>query len=180
MKKIFSVSLLIAVLAFSNLVFASNKGENPFGEDLNTDEMLLGNLKMFTDGNIVKQRYGSPNWGRIGGNNQCGYGDSVILHFSDNKLVKIVVSQNNGWTTPKGIAVGMSIEVVTKMYGEPCLRESAENFSNIAYIYRSATRDGSPSLVFVFDKKNRLIQRIIITSELDEVAARNITEFLKN
>jgi hypothetical protein len=49
-----------------------------------------------------------------------GYGDTVkIIPTADGEYVKsILVEGNNGWATPAGITVGMSIDEVTKIYGD--------------------------------------------------------------
>ena len=48
-----------------------------------------------------------------------GYGDTVkIIPTADGRGVKsILVEANNGWATPAGITVGMSIDEVKKIYG---------------------------------------------------------------
>ena len=52
--------------------------------------------------------------------NALGYGDTVkIIPTADGNAVKsILVEGNNGWATPAGITVGMSIDEVTKIYGD--------------------------------------------------------------
>lgn len=52
--------------------------------------------------------------------NALGYGDTVkIIPASDGQTVKsILVTGNNGWATPAGITVGMSIDEVKKIYGD--------------------------------------------------------------
>ena len=52
--------------------------------------------------------------------NALGYGDTVkIIPTADGNAVKsILVEGNNGWATPAGITVGMSIDEVTRIYGD--------------------------------------------------------------
>ena len=52
--------------------------------------------------------------------NALGYGDSVkIIPTEDGEEVKaVLVSAANGWATPAGITLGMSIDEVTKIYGD--------------------------------------------------------------
>ena len=109
MKKIFALTIFL-VLSAVNVCSA-----------LSIEEFNLGNVKLNMTYDEVVAMYGQPT-SRLRGYSQLIhdviiYGDSVEIAFMNGKVRHVVTTANNGWKTPSGIYVGMSIDKVIKIYG---------------------------------------------------------------
>ena len=66
-----------------------------------------------------------------------GYGNSVVISmggssaFASSKVEMVVVSADNGFTTPEGIHVGSTKQEVINVYGQPDFDGNHGNYGNI-------------------------------------------------
>ena len=86
------------------------------------NEFSLGGIQLNMPYNDVIAMYGQPS-SHPGGYAQLvsdviNYGDSVEIGFLGKKVRYVVIQKNNGWVTPSGVHVGMSIDDVIKIYGK--------------------------------------------------------------
>lgn len=109
MKKIF-IMTVVFILTVAEVCFAI--GKNDFN---------LGGVYPNMSYDTVIKMYGQPT-SIPGGytqlvSNVIMYGDNVEIGFSGKKVRYIVTTANNGWKTPSGIHVGMSINEVIQICG---------------------------------------------------------------
>lgn len=120
-------------------------------------EMALGGIKPTTSLDYIEEIYGAPTteatpeyaiaWDEY--TKTVEYGDSVkILVSSKNengtyKVLKIKVSANNGFNTPRGLHVGSTRQDVYNTYGKPDYMQQQGKYANI--IYKTA---GDVNLIF--------------------------------
>ena len=90
-------------------------------------EFSLGGITIGSSADYVKSLYGEPD---RASNAQPGpdgsyygyvYGSSLRIEFNadTNAVTGVIVTANNGFSTPAGITVGMDADVITQLYGEP-------------------------------------------------------------
>lgn len=60
------------------------------------------------------------------------YGDSIVVIFSDKKVIHVGISANNGFATPAGVIVGMPYTVPQRLYGTPDLHASTYMFYHVS------------------------------------------------
>ncbi|MBR5913444.1 MAG: hypothetical protein IKZ58_03635 [Selenomonadaceae bacterium] len=112
MRKIF-------LAAFCFIIFSAN-----ICCAIEKNEFSLGGITPDMTYNDIIARYGEPTE-KLKGYAQLVssvimYGDSVEFGFigrNDPKITYVVVTKNNGWTTPSNIHVGMPIDDVIEIYG---------------------------------------------------------------
>lgn len=112
MRKIF-IAAIFFIMISTNICSAIEKSE-----------FSLGGITPDMTYNDVIARYGEPTE-KLGGFAQLvhsviRYGDSVEIGFigrNDPEIKYVVVTKNNGWTTPSNIHVGMPIDDVIEIYG---------------------------------------------------------------
>lgn len=85
------------------------------------NEFSLGGIQLNMPYDNVIKIYGQPT-SHPGGYAQLVsdviiYGDSVEIGFLGKKVRYVVTQKNNGWATPSGVRVGMSIDDVKKIFG---------------------------------------------------------------
>ncbi|MBR1728228.1 MAG: hypothetical protein IJ728_01705 [Selenomonadaceae bacterium] len=118
MKKFFTLLLSLTLIFLTEVCSAMNHREQL------ENEMNLGGIFLEMSYQDVINRYGEPNR-REKGQAQLikysiYYGDSVKINFGfKNQVIGIEVTADNGWHTPFGIHVGMSMEKIFGFYGEP-------------------------------------------------------------
>jgi hypothetical protein len=110
MKKFFMAAVL-TISMLLNTCFA-----------MELDEFSLGNLELNTPYNDVIKAYGQPTshpggWAQLV-TDVIKYGNGVEIGFCGKKVRYIAVTENNGWKTPSGVRVGMSIDKVIELYGK--------------------------------------------------------------
>ncbi len=90
-------------------------------------ELSLGGVYFGASMQYVESMYGAPDkkstthehplWrGEV---TTWKYGDSVIVTFSDKKVINVHISATNGFSTPAGVVVGMDYTIPEKLYGAP-------------------------------------------------------------
>ncbi len=112
----FVVSSILGALIFAGGTYVS-AGETAW---MSEDDVSLGGMQPCMSLEQVEEVYGPMKETKTHYNkNAVGYNDTVkIIPTADGKYVKsILVEADNGWATPAGITVGMSIDEVTKIYG---------------------------------------------------------------
>ncbi|MBO4401710.1 MAG: hypothetical protein J5809_07675 [Selenomonadaceae bacterium] len=110
MKKLFLTVTLLVMLA-ANVCFA-----------IESDDFGLGDLWLNMPYAEVIESCGQPT-SHPGGYAQLvtdviKYGDDVEIGFLGKKVRYVAVTADNGWETPAGVCVGMSIGEVLEIYGE--------------------------------------------------------------
>ena len=109
MKKIF-IMAVVFVLTIAEICFAIGK-----------NDFRLGGVYLNMPYDDVVRTYGQPT-STPGGyaqlvTNVIMYGSDVEIGFLGKKVRYVVTTANNGWKTPSGIHVGMSINEVIKICG---------------------------------------------------------------
>jgi len=112
MKKIFSIFLLMAVMAVSSICYA----------DISPSEVSLGGISPGTSKDYLVSVYGQPDdilYGKYGVETYV-YGGTFSIRFGGTSPSAIWVETmgNNGIGTPSGITVGMRESELT-IYGIP-------------------------------------------------------------
>lgn len=122
-----------------------------FADHLPDSEFALGGISIKGDVTIdyVRSIYGEP---QVVKRSQHGaeysYGDTVIIRTSMlNKnhiecVRSIQTTANNGFSTPSGLSVGMTVEDMLDMYGSP-RSEGVSKDGGTRYIYGDKYRSGS-------------------------------------
>jgi len=117
LRKYINVCIIGVLCMLPNRTFAS----------VPDSEISLGGIYFGASMQYVKSIYGAPDkkstiydhplWrGEV---TTWKYGDSVVVTFSDKKVITVYVSENNGFATPAGVIVGMDYTVPQKLYGAP-------------------------------------------------------------
>ena len=130
-KRVFAL-LLSFLCIFSATCFAGNTRGTPLPQE----RMALGGLHVADTMEYVQSIYGEPESEESGYSQGTGteyavweYSDSVKIHFRKNEstdeyyIKNIMVTADNGFSTPDGIKVGMDEKVLPKTYGEPFLHQ---------------------------------------------------------
>lgn len=169
MKKIFlAVMLSVFALVSSNICSAK----------MPVSEMYLSGLTFGTSYNEIVRIYGKPTTseyhGETGPTNNPNanyavykYGYSVIINCSNHgkKTYRIAVTENNGWKTPSGIAVGSNISDVLDLYGNPDYIQTGS--FKTAYCYFGdmySTNKPEFGFIILFNKNSGKILQMEINS----------------
>lgn len=110
MKKVFMMTALITVMMVASVCSAIGR-----------NEFSLGGIYLNMPYNSVIKMYGQPTshpggWAQLV--TDCiKYGNDVEIGFCNKKVRYVTVTANNGWKTPSGVYVGMSINDVIRKYG---------------------------------------------------------------
>ena len=98
----------------------------PFYGGIPYEKVAIGGLQLGNTREYVKSIYGEPDSDETVENvlelvpvQVWKYGQSLMIHFANGKIQRIVVSANNGLSTPDGLRVGMKEYDIKKIYGEP-------------------------------------------------------------
>ena len=113
LKKFLTMVILSAFLFAGNSFCSASMPRN---------EMFLGGLTFGSPTAQILRMYGAPDKteGGIEHLYSCRYGDSVKLSYNAhiNKIFEVIVTENNGWTTPAGLSVGMTFDKAVELYGD--------------------------------------------------------------
>lgn len=130
MKKILTAIILSAFLIVSN---------NFCNAAMSRNEMYIGGLTFGSSTVQFLKMYGNPTVTEGGVEHlfSCKYGDSVEISYNAeiNKIFKITVTDNNGWKTPKGLAVGMTIDKALELYGDADFIKNGDEKTVYAYFH---------------------------------------------
>ena len=123
-----------------------------------TSEIAIGGITVGSSADYVKSIYGEPDritttynhalWrGKI---DEYYYGDSFHIILSDDKVIWLGTTANNGLATPAGIRVGMKVSTLIDVYGNG--KAHRDRYGNICdYYYRSVKSEYS-ALKFGVDR----------------------------
>ncbi len=109
LKKIFAMAIFL-VLSVASVCSAVDR-----------NEFSLGGIYLNMPYNDVLKMYGQPT-SRPGGYAQLvtdviKYGSDVEIGFLGKNVRYVVTTANNGWKTPSGLHVGMTIDEAIRIYG---------------------------------------------------------------
>ena len=111
---------------------------NPPKSNIDLSELSLGGVTLNMPYQKVVQMYGEPQWQYGDSNNGIAeYGSTVRIGFDKNLVTYVLVMADNGWKTPKGIGVGMTIDAVYKAYGY--LDFSEKGTKGVYCVYKNYT-----------------------------------------
>lgn len=141
-------------------------GNNFCSAAMSQKEMYLGGVTFGSSTPQLFRMYGFPNKTE-GGVEQlytCYYGDGVEISYNayNNKIFQIIVTENNGWKTPKGLAVGMTIDKAIELYGNADFEKYGEDKAVYAY-FHSTGKANDFGLVILVDNATDKILRLEIT-----------------
>ena len=122
MKKILAAAFILTTFV-SGICFAIGR-----------NEFVLGGVVLNMPYNAIVRMYGQPT-SRPGGYAQLvsdviKYGDDVEIGLLGNKVRYVVTTANNGWKTPSGVCVGMSIDEAIKICGRNYKKENRSTALN--------------------------------------------------
>ena len=153
MKKILTAVILSAFLIVSN---------NFCNAQMPRKEMYLGGLTFGTSTAQMLKMYSAPNKteGGIEHLYTCYYGNGVKLSYNAyaNKIFEIVVSENNGWNTPRGLAVGMTFDKAVELYGDADFAKFGDEKIVYAYFPTSGDKHDFAFLVVVDSATEKILQ----------------------
>lgn len=149
LKKIFIAALSVFALVAGQFNFCNAA--------MSQSQMFLGGITVGTSYSEMIKIYGAPIQvaDHIEDNYACRYGNSVAVGYNKfaNKIQSVVVSANNGWKNPDGLAVGMKISAAQDLYGTPDYTKSGAK--KTAHCYFGDNR--RLGFVIVFDNESEKI-----------------------
>lgn len=147
--------LLVIVL----MLFSTN---NFCNAEMPRKEMYLGGLTFGSSTVQMLRMYGNPSKteGGIEHLYTCHYGDTVTIGYNSyaNKLFEIVVTENNGWHTPKGLSVGMTLDKMLELYGESDFVQSGADKSVYAYFHSNGKENDYGLIILVDDATSKILR----------------------
>ena len=153
LKKILTAIILSAFLFVGNSFCSA---------EMPRKEMYLGGLTFGSPTAQMLRMYGNPRntEGGIEYLYNCYYGKSVLIGYNAyaNKIFKIVVKDNNGWNTPKGLAVGMTIDKALEMYGDADFLQNGDEKTVYAYFHKSGKQNDFGLIILVDNATEKILQ----------------------
>lgn len=171
MNKIFIAVILSAFAIFGNNFCSAAMAKN---------EMYLGGITFGTSTAQMLKMYGAPTRTE-GGVEQlyaCRYGRGVEISYNAyiNKIFQVAVTENNGWHTPAGLAVGADFNKIFELYGAEDFSQSYSGKTVYAYFHSNGKRNDF-AFVALVDDDNGKILRLEITGENPMV---NLEDFFQS
>jgi len=152
MKKILTAIILSAFLLLGNSFCNAAMPRN---------EMYLGGLTFGSSTAQMFRMYGNPTKteGGVEFLYDCTYGKSVKISYAAdiNKIFKITVLDNNGWTTPAGLAVGMTIDKAVELYGNADFEKFANGKAVYAYFHNNGKENDFGFIIFVDNETDKIL-----------------------
>ena len=159
MKKIFTAIILSAFLIVGNNFCSAAMPQN---------EMYLGGLTYGTSTAKFIRMYGSPSRteGGVEYMYTCYYGESVSINYDayKNAIFSIKVTDNNGWHTPKGLAVGMPISKAIELYGNADFEKYGADKAAYVYFHNNG-KCNNYGLIILVDSYTDKILSLEITGD---------------
>lgn len=155
MLKKTSILTLLMIISLSTVCFA---------DYLPDSEFCLGGISVKGTSTIeyVRSIYGEPQL--VSKNDHSAeyrYGDTVKIKtstFGNERVFFIETTDNNGFSTPSGLAVGMTAEDMLDMYGDPRSERDLKN-GGTCYVYGDKYRSGGAGM-FIETNKQGIITMI--------------------
>ena len=138
--KTFIAIILSAFAILGNNFCSAERGRYDLDRiEMNRYEMFLGGLTFGSSIDTAFKMYGKPTANEQGAEflSICNYGSGVeIAYLADTRnIFTIIVRENNGWTTPAGLAVGTNREKIFELYGQPEFTKVGKDKTAYAYFY---------------------------------------------
>lgn len=112
-----------------------------------SEQLALGGISLTNRMQEVVNAYGSPRYYRKG---IAQYGNGLeIQYFNDSyqsQIYEIRVTERNGFATPAGIEVGMTEDIIEKIYGRPDM--ATISGTEKKYEYYGSGKDSYKKLIF--------------------------------
>ena len=90
------------------------------------------------------------------------YGNSsIVVKFYDEHAWRIESNSDNGWRTPDGVTVGMSLQDMYARLGKEDIKSPAENGETLYWYNHDTKQQVNPGNLYVFVKNGR-VSRIVI------------------
>ena len=155
-------------------------GNNFCSAEMPRNEMYLGGLTFGSSTAQMLRMYGAPNKTEGGVEYMYDgyYGDGVRISYDAyiNKIFQITVTENNGWKTPKGLAVGMTVSQAIELYGNADFEKYGAEKAAYAY-FHSNGKSHDFGLIILADIQTDKILSLEITGNNSMV---NFDDFFEN
>ena len=90
------------------------------------------------------------------------YGNnSIVVKFYNGNAWRIESNSDNGWRTPDGVTVGMSLKDVYAKLGKEDIKSPAENGETLYWYNHDTKQQRNPGNLYLFVKNGR-VSRIVI------------------
>lgn len=159
MLKILTAIILSAFLLIGNNFCSAAMPQN---------EMYLGGLTFGSSTAKFLRMYGNPTKTEGGVEHlfSCYYGDTVQINYAAdiNKIFSITITDNNGWHTPRGLAVGMTIDKAVEFYGNADFEKYGAEKAAYVYFHSRGNRHDF-GFVIIFDNATEKILKLEITGD---------------
>lgn len=163
MMKMFRITALCLMLLFG---FASHS----FAE-LSASRIALG-VQLGETAAAVKKVFGEPDRVTKETVKSEAYGDfvettmiygnnSVVVKLYNENVWKIESNSKNGWRTPDGVTVGMTLQDMFSRLGKEDIKSPAENGETLYWYNHDTNSQVDRGNLYVFEKNGR-VSRIVI------------------
>ena len=147
----------MAVILSAFVIF----GNNFCSAEMARNEMYLGGLTFGSSTAQMLRMYKAPDKTE-GGVEQlydCNYGNSVKISYNayNNKIFKITVLADNGWKTPKGLAVGMPISQAIEFYGNADFEKYGAEKAVYAYFHSNGKENDFGFVILVDNYTDKIL-----------------------
>ena len=110
---------------------------------------------------ITKQKVKSEAYGDFTESTYIYGNDSIVVKFYDEYAWRIESNSDNGWRTPDGVTVGMSLKDMYARLGKEDIKSPAENGETLYWYNHDTKQQVNPGNLYVFVKNDR-VSRIVI------------------
>ena len=110
---------------------------------------------------ITKQKVKSEAYGDFTESTYIYGNDSIVVKFYDEYAWRIESNSDNGWRTPDGVTVGMSLKDMYARLGKEDIKSPAENGETLYWYNHDTKQQVNPGNLYVF-VKNDSVSRIVI------------------
>ena len=110
---------------------------------------------------IVKEEIKSEAYGDFTETKFIYGSNSIVVSFYNENAWRIESNSDNGWRTPDGVAVGMSVEDVYARLGKEDIKSPADNGETLYWYNHDTKQQVNPGNLYVFVKNGR-VSRIVV------------------
>ena len=162
MKKIRIITLCFVLLfGFASLAYA----------ELSANRIALG-IQLGAKFEDAKKVFGVPERVTMEEVKSEAYGDfvestfiyekeSIIVKFYNENAWRIESNSNNGWATPDGVTVGMSLKDMFARLGKEDIKNPAENGETLYWYNHDTKQQVNVGNLYVFVKNGRVCRIVI-------------------
>ena len=162
MKKI-RITLLSVVLlfVFTSQAFAELPANRiALGVQLGATVSQVKNVFGVPD-RITKEQVKSEAYGDFVETTMTYGNDAIVVKFYNENAWRIESNSDNGWGTPDGVTVGMSMKEMVARLGKEDIKNPAENGETLYWYNHDTKSQENRGNLYVFVKNNR-VSRIVI------------------